>query len=190
MKSVIIFMKVTLLTGLTLLMLACAGKTVVESDLGISGAPDWVNEGTQYLNNKDGRLFHGVGQAPLLSDTSLQISTADNRARAAVARILASYLYVASSDYTSSSGTGKEAVDQQTLSREINNLSKINLSGVRIIGHWKDPKDGTIYSIAELDMEYMKKSLSSIQEMQEGLGLYLGEHAENIFDKVATEKNK
>ena len=190
MKSAHLYLKAALLMGLALLMLACASKTIVESDMGISGAPEWVNEGTQYLNNKDGRLFHGVGQAPAISDTALQMSSADNRARAAVARILASYLSVASNDYTSASGTGKEAISQQTLSRQINNLSKINLSGVRIIGHWKNKKNGTIYSIAELDMEYMKKSISNIKKMNQGLGLYLGENADNIFDKIATEKNK
>ncbi|MCG6934911.1 MAG: hypothetical protein LJE73_03325, partial [Proteobacteria bacterium] len=93
-----------LISGVILLLAACASKTTVESDLGISGAPDWVNEGTQYLNDKDGRLFHGVGQAPAMGDESLQISTADNRARAEVARILTSYLDVVSNDYTSASG--------------------------------------------------------------------------------------
>ena len=188
MKSAFIFTKVSLLTGLTLLMLACAGKTIVESDMGISGAPDWVNEGTQYLNNKDGRLFHGVGQAPMIGDTSLQISTADNRARAEVARILSSFLDVASNDYTAASGSGKDAINQQALSRQIKNLSKVNLSGVKIIGHWKNNKDGTVYSIAELDLKSMKTILSSVKDMNQGLGLYLNQHAENIFDTVTQEK--
>ena len=188
MKSAHLYLKAALLMGLALLMLACASKTMVESDMGISGAPDWVNEGTQYLNNKDGRLFHGVGQAPTIGDSSLQISTADNRARAEVARILSSFLDVASNDYTAASGNGKDAISQQTLSRQIKNLSKVNLSGVRIIGHWKNKKDGTVYSIAELDLKSMKTILTSVQEMNQGLGLYLNQHADNIFDKVTQEK--
>ena len=54
--------------ALAVVLTACGGgKTIVESDLGIKGAPDWVNKGTQVLNDKDGRLFHGVGSSPRCS---------------------------------------------------------------------------------------------------------------------------
>ncbi len=172
---------------ITAFLTACGGKTMVESDLGISSAPEWVNEGTQYLNDKEGRLFHGVGQAPEMGDASLQISTADNRARAEVARILSSYLEVISNDFTAASGTGKKAVNQQSVSRQIRNLSKVNLSGVRIIGHWKDKKTGTIYSIAELDLKYVKRVSTLVKGMNSDLKRYLTDHADTIFDALAKE---
>jgi hypothetical protein len=62
-----------------LLLAACAGKTTVKSNLHIKGAPSWVNKGTNTLNDKKGRLFHGVGIAPDIGDISLQKDTADNR---------------------------------------------------------------------------------------------------------------
>ena len=37
-----------------LLLAGCGGKTAVESDLHIDGAPDWVNEGNQMLKDRDG----------------------------------------------------------------------------------------------------------------------------------------
>jgi hypothetical protein len=177
-----------LISGVILLLAACASKTTVESDLGISGAPDWVNEGTQYLNDKDGRLFHGVGQAPAMGDESLQISTADNRARAEVARILTSYLDVVSNDYTSASGSGDKAINQQAVSQQISNLSKINLSGAKIIGHWKDDKTGTIYSIAELDLSRVKDITDQVKDMNADLKRYIIDNSNNIFDKMAQEK--
>jgi hypothetical protein len=177
-----------LISGVILLLAACASKTTVESDLGISGAPDWVNEGTQYLNDKDGRLFHGVGQAPAMGDESLQISTADNRARAEVARILTSYLDVVSNDYTSASGSGDKTINQQAVSQQINNLSKINLSGAKIIGHWKDDKTGTIYSIAELDLSRVKDITDQVKDMNADLKRYIIDNSNNIFDKMAQEK--
>ncbi len=173
------------LLGIAMLLGACAGKTTVESDLGISGAPDWVNEGTQYLNDKGGRLFHGVGGAPAMGDASLQKSTADNRARAEVARILSSYMDVASQDYTAASGSNADAVSQQTVSRQIKNLSKINLSGVKIIGRWKNDETGIIYSIAELDMVQMKKTLNMVNDMNRDLRRYIGRNADTIFDRVS-----
>jgi len=182
-KQTTFFPAVLLATAM--LLGACAGKTTVESDLGISGAPDWVNEGTQYLNDKGGRLFHGVGDAPAMGDVSLQKSTADNRARAEVARILSSYMDVASQDYTTASGSNADAVSQQTVSRQIKNLSKINLSGVKIIGRWKNEETGTIYSIAELDMVQMKKTLNMVNDMNRNLRRYIGRNADTIFDRVS-----
>ena len=58
-----------------LLLAGCSSKTQVESDLHIDGAPDWVNEGNQMLNDEDGRLFHGIGSAPPMGDHSLQKNT-------------------------------------------------------------------------------------------------------------------
>lgn len=176
--------KQLMMIGLALLLLAgCSGKTMVESDLGVKGAPDWVNEGTQILNDKGGRLFHGVGQAPVMGDESLQISTADNRARAEVARVLSSYIDVANKDYGSASGANGEMVSQQSISRQIESLTKTNLSGAEVIGHWRDKRNGNIYSIAELDLEQVKKIVAANQEMNQGFGTYLDEHGDNLFDR-------
>lgn len=171
-----------------LLFVACASKTTVESDLGISGAPDWVNEGTQYLSDNDGRLFHGVGQAPEMGDASLQIATADNRARAEVARILSSYLDVVSNDFTAATGSGEKMANQQAVSRQISNLSKVNLAGVKIIGHWKDEKVGTVFSIAELDLSQVKNITDQVNEMNADLKRYIIDNSNNIFDQMAQEK--
>jgi len=181
-------LKTGLIYSLALLMLGCSSKTTVESDLGMSHAPDWVNEGTQYLNDKDGQLFHGVGQAPNLGDDSLQVSTADNRARAEVARILSSFMNIVSTDFTEASSSGKDTLSQLAVSRQIKNLTKVNLTGVKIIGHWKNKKDGTVFSIAELDMKNMKNTLASVKEMNQDLSQYILQHGNNIFDKVAKEK--
>lgn len=170
-----------------LVLASCSGKTMVESDLGLKGAPDWINEGTQTLNDKGGRLFHGVGQAPRMGDESLQISTADNRARAEVARILSSYMDVVSSDYSSAARSGDEAVAEQSVSRQIKNFTKINLSGAKIIAHWKDKKSGVIYSLAELDMKRIKDAIKTSKDMNEDVKRYISEHGDSIFDRYVSE---
>lgn len=179
-----------LLLSSLLALAACAGKTVVESDLGIKGAPDWVNEGSQALNEKDGRLFHGVGQAPAMGDGSLQVSTADNRARAEIARILSSYVDLAASDYTSAASVGKEHVSQQSVSQQLHSASQMNLSGARIIGRWKDKKTGTVYALAELDMKQVKETLATAKDMNADLRRYMSENAENLFDRLSQEKKQ
>jgi len=176
--------------ALALTLAACGGKTMVESDLGIKGAPDWVNKGTAVLNDKGGRLFHGVGSSAAMGDDALQRSTADDRARAEVARILSTYLDVVSSDYAASTGTGGNASADQSVSREIKAVTKMNLAGSRIIGRWKDSKSGMVYSIAELDLAQVKATLEGANGMNADLRRYIGSNAENIFDKVSKEKSQ
>jgi predicted small lipoprotein YifL len=171
------------------ILAACSsdGPTKLKGDLGISGAPDWVNEGTSTINNKDGRLFHGVGQASPMGDPALQKSTADDRARAEVARILSSYLDVVSNDYMAAARSDSTAVSEESVSRQIKNLSKVNLAGARIIRNWRDPNTNIIYSIAELDVKQIKMSLNAVQDMNADLKLYVTANADNIFDRIAKD---
>jgi len=174
--------------ALAVLLAACGGgKTIVESDLGIKGAPDWVNKGTAVLNDKDGRLFHGVGSSPTLGDEALQRSTADDRARAEVGRMLSTYLDVVGNDYVAATGTGSNASADQSVSRQIKAVTRVNLAGSKIIGRWKDSKTSMIYSIAELDLKQVKSTLENASSMNEDLRRYVGRNAENIFDKVSKE---
>jgi len=180
-------LKQGIIVTLALGLVACGGKTQVESDLGIRGAPEWVNEGTQYLNDGDGRLFHGVGHASPMGDKSLQISTADNRARAEVARILSSYMDVVSNDYSTHAASAGRSINQQNVSRQINNLTRVNLTGVRIIGHWQNEQTGNIWSIAELDMTQMAETLDKVDDMNADLKRYISDQGGNIFDSMAQE---
>lgn len=172
------------------LLAGCSGKTEVDSDLQIKGAPEWVNEGTQMLNDKDGRLFHGVGQAAAMGDESLQLATADERARAEVARVLSSFLKVASRDYGAMASRGGEQANEQSVSRQIENLTQVNLTGARIIGRWRDKKSDTVYSIAELDMTRMKETVEQLQEMSPGLRGFLTQQSDTIFDRLAGENKQ
>jgi hypothetical protein len=167
---------------------ACAGPTQLESELGIKGAPDWVNKGTAYVNNKDGRLFHGVGSAGPMGDESLQRATADDRARAEVARIFSSYLDVVSNDYQAAAKSGGTHVAEEAVSRQIKNLTKVNLAGAKIIAHWKDKKAGTLWAIAELDIKAVKDNVAAGRDMNEDVRRYIQNQADNIFDRVSKEK--
>jgi hypothetical protein len=172
-----------------LLLVACGGgQTQLESELGIKGAPDWVNKGTAYVNNKDGRLFMGVGSAAPMGDDALQRATADDRARAEVARIFSSYLDVVSNDYQASAKSGGESVNEEAVSRQIKNLTKIDLAGAKIIAHWKDTKTKSLWSICELDIKAIKDNIAARHDMNENVQRYIQNNADNIFDRVSKEK--
>jgi len=170
-----------------LILAACAGRTKVESNLHIKGAPDWVNEGTNILKHDNDRLFHGVGMAPDMGDMSLQASTADDRARAEVAKILTSFMQVVSRDYTAAAKGGNDSMLEQSISRQIDNVSRINLTGSRIIGHWRDEKTNVIYSLAEIDMQQLKSTLQGVQDMDAGFKDRIARQGDNIFDRMLEE---
>lgn len=168
---------------------ACSGgATKIESDLGIKGAPDWVNEGTQAVSNKDGRLIQGVGSSPPLGDQSLQMSTADNRARAEIARVVSTYMDVLGNDYLASARQADGYVADASIQQQINSVSKVVLNGSRILGRWKDEETGVIYSFAELDLKKVQDIVKANQSMNEGLKVYLLDNSNVAFDKMAKEQ--
>ncbi|HEY0665848.1 MAG TPA: hypothetical protein VGD24_07270 [Gallionella sp.] len=166
---------------------SCSGTTKVESDMGLKDVPDWVNKGTNILNNKDGRLFHGVASAKPLADAPLQKSVADDRARAEVARILTSYLEVVSDDYVSAVRADGQSVSEESISRQIKATTKVNLRGARIIANWRDSNSGIIYSLCELDMDHVKSTVAKTEEMDAGLKNYFRRKGNDIFDRVVEE---
>lgn len=172
--------------GLTLLIVGLAGcaSHQLEGDLGIKGAPDWVNKGTQVVDDKSGHLIHGVGMAPAMPDLSLQTSTADDRARAEVARVLNSFMHVVSQNYSAAAGTGKDQQVDQSTSRQIQSITDQNLSGARILTHWPNPKDGSLWAIAQIDMNQVKASVANAKDMNAGFRDYFSANADNIFESM------
>lgn len=171
-----------------LLFAGCSSKTTVESDLHIADAPDWVNEGNQMLNDEDGRLFHGIGSAPPMGDHSLQKNTADDRARAEVARVFSSFLTIASKDYSTAASQAGEYISEQSASRQVDNLTQVNLTGAKIIARWQDENTGFIWSLAELDLARVQKTLDKAETMSPALKEFLSQQGNTIFDQLTGVK--
>jgi hypothetical protein len=191
MKNLNGLIKLLLLSASLAIFSGCSSEpTQVESNLGIKGAPDWVNKGSNILSTKDGRLFHGVGSASQMGDMALQKATADDRARAEVARVLSSYMDVLSNDYAASAKSGDTGASEESVSRQIKNTTRVNMAGARIIGSWRDPKSNTIWSIAELDMSHVKSTMAGVTDMNADLKRYIETSADNVFDRVAAKEKK
>ena len=168
---------------LALALGACSSKTTIESDMGLDNAPDWVNEGTQAVSDDDGRLIHGVGMAPAMGDVSLQKATADNRARAEIARVLSTFVDAVINDYTASTG----GVADLNVEREIRSTTQLVLSGARILGHWKDEDTGDVYAFAELDMDAVDKSLETATALSDAFKGHYKQNADANFDRFMEE---
>ena len=164
---------------------ACSSGTKVESDLGVKGAPDWVNEGTQAVDNKDGRYIHGVAYAPPLNDESLQASTADGRARAERARVVSVYIDSTLSDWSASSGEDAS----MNIEQNINNVTQTVLNGSKILGRWKDKRTENIWSFAEMDMKKLDDAIATSDKLSQSFKGYYSENAAANFERFLQDKD-
>lgn len=167
------------------LLAACSSSPKIESDLGIKGAPDWVNEGTQAVSDDGGRLIHGVGSAPVLNDQALQTAAADNRARAEVARIVSTFIDSTLSDYSASAGIDSNA--ELSIEQNINATTQTALNGARIKGRWRDPKTGTIWSFAEMDMKALNDAIAAASKLSGSFKQFYARNANANFDRFVKE---
>lgn len=175
----------TLIVLLALLVAACSSSPTIESDLGIKGAPDWVNEGTQAVSDDDGRLIYGVGSAPVLNDDALQVAAADNRARAEVARVVTTFIDSTVSDYSASAGADSRAA--LNIEQSINATTQTALNGARIKGRWRDPNTGVIYSFAEMDMKTLGDAIAAAGKLSDSFKQFYSQKANANFDRFVKE---
>ena len=176
------------LLGLALGLFACSGNSVVDSAIDEHGVPGWVSDGTSILKDRNDRLFRGVGSAPLLGDLSLQTSTADRRARDEVARILSSYMEIVSRDFIASGDAEEVGFTELDVARQIDSLSRMELPGVEIVGHWRDQNSRMVYAIAELNMQQAIEAIGKLESMHRGLQEYIDSEGADIFDRIARVK--
>jgi len=64
----------------------------------IADGPEWVYKGSGAFDVDKGKVFYGVGVASGINNKALLISTAQNRARAEVAKVMETYVAVLSKD--------------------------------------------------------------------------------------------
>jgi len=168
-------------------LLACASSNSNLNDMAdANGVPAWVSEGSTIRTSKDGRRFQGVGSAPVLGDFSLQTSTADNRARNEINRILASYVEIVSRDFIASGDADESGFNAQHVAQQMDQLANVDLAGIQIIGHWTDKQNRVIYAIAEVNMQQVREAIKSAESLHPGLRKFIKVEGDNIFDRIAT----
>ncbi|MFT5810907.1 MAG: hypothetical protein ACI9KM_001670, partial [Rubritalea sp.] len=64
----------------------------------------------------------------------------------------------------------------------------INLTGVKIIARWQDDNTGSIWSLAELDLDRVQQTLEKAQAMSPALREFLAQQGNSIFDRLTGAK--
>ena len=122
-----------------------------------NGLPGWVNRGSAAIIGETGRIFYGMGMAGGIKNPALLRMTADNRARAEVAKQFEVFTASLMKDYMDSTG------DQQ-VEQAIKTLTKKSLKGSEIVDRYID-KDGTMYALAQVDLKRVETVIKQAEEM-------------------------
>jgi hypothetical protein len=186
MKAGLKYMVMFAIAGM---MYACGGKS--EPKVEGPKAPDWVDKGSGAFGGEAGRVFYGVGSVSGMKNRALARSTADNRARAEIAKIFETYSASLMKDYMASTTAGdmKASSEEQHVEQAIKTFSAVTLSGVLIVDHWEHP-DGTIYSLARLDLQTFKDNIDKAKELSAQVRDYVRKNAEKAHMDLEQEEEK
>lgn len=185
------FSRIALLLAAALVAGACAGNGKPSPIA--NNAPEWVNKGSGAMKDKDGKqVFYGVGIAQGVRNRALAVGAADDRGRAELAKIMNSYVTTLTKDYMASvtAGDMTKSSEEQMVSQTMKNFAKFTLHGSVPVDHWKDPADGTLFSLVKLDMAAIQSSLNESKELDAKVRDYVKANAEKAFDELAAEEAK
>jgi len=157
-----------------------------------SGAPAWVTKGSGAFTGDRGKAFYGVGSAPKMVDISMARDRANNRARRQILQIFNTYIAYMMKDYSRSTTAGdmsKESYEADVLAVQ-KTISIGDINGAQVVDAWQDPADGTIYSLAVLDLAAIADIMANKQELDAKLRDYVRANAAAAFDDLEKEEAK
>ncbi len=177
-----------------LAMLAGAGAALafVIGLTACGGPPTWVKKGSGAFNEKDTKAFYGVGSVIGVRNEPLAWDTAENRARAEIAKTFETYTGYLMRDYSASTTAGDftRNTEEQNVERAIKTVTTATLSGVRPIERYKDEKTGTYYVLAKLSLEDMKNNLDQMKELNAQVRDFVRKNADRLFERLEKEEEK
>jgi hypothetical protein len=161
-----------------------------------SSAPDWVNRGSGAFKDEGGKpVFYGVGIVDNVRSLSLAVETGDDRGRAAIAKIMNSYVTSLAKSYESSVSAGdpSKISEEQMVSQTSKVFTQFQLHGALPVNHWVDRSDAAhpiYYSLIKLDMSAIQNSLDQSKELDAKVRDYVKANAEKAFDELSAEQAK
>ena len=159
-----------------------------------SGTPKWVSKGGGYMSEKDSKAFYGVGAVTGIRNEPLAKETADNRARADLAKYVDTYTAYLMRDYAASTTAGDftKSSEEQNVERAVKTFVSAHLSGVQVVDRWeKDEKSGKVtYALAKMDLASFKDSVSQMKELNATARDFVRKNAERAFDRLQQEEDR
>ena len=181
---------ITLSMGI-LLIAGCASSPKPSADTASQG-PAWVMKGSGAFDVTKGKVFYGVGVASGIPNKALLRQTAENRARAEIAKTMETYVATLAKDYMASTTSGdmSKASSEQHVETALKTFSKTTLHGAVIVDRWMDPADGSFYALCELDLFSFKDALEKNRELDKEVQDYVRDNAEKLHGEMEELENK
>ena len=156
------------------------------------GPPTWVKKGSGAYNEKSDKSFYGVGSVVGVRNEPLAWDTAENRARAEIAKTFETYTAYLMRDYAASTTAGdfSRNSEEQNVERAVKTFSAVTLNGVKPIDRYKDDKTGTFYVLTKLSLEDMKNNLDQAKELNAQVRDYVRKNADRLFERLEREEEK
>ena len=158
------------------------------------GPPKWVKQGSGAYNDKDTKAFYGVGSVTGVRNEPLAWDTAENRARAEIAKTFETYTGYLMRDYAASTTAGDftRNTEEQNVERAIKTITTTTLSGVRPIDRYKDDKTNppTYYVLTKLSLDDMKENMMRAKELNAEVRDYVRKNADRLFERLEKEEEK
>jgi hypothetical protein len=172
---------ILLVLSLAFALMSCASKPPAAG--AASDIPPWLND----FPPED--AIWGIGSAKQ-SSPSMSMTTAENRARVAIARQLQTKVQAMFTDYNLDAGNAKNQANtslQEDVSRQITNM---DVSGARPIQRWQG-KDGTWWFLVEMKKSDAKKQVASILGNEEAAyAQFKAQQALQMMDAQLAKKDK
>jgi len=186
-------LKTLVLGTIAAALVACGGKKEGEAPPNMQGIqyPEWVTKGSGAFGGEHGKVFYGVGMASGIKNMALARTTADNRGRAEIAKTFEVYSASLMKDYMASTTAGDMTAssEEQHVEQAIKTFSAVTLSGVQIVDHWIHP-DGTVYALAQLDLQSFKDNIDKAKELSGAVRDYVRKNAEKAHMDLEKEEEK
>ncbi len=159
-----------------------------------SGSPKWVSKGGGYMSEKDRKAFYGVGAVTGMRNEPLAKETADNRARADLAKYVDTYTSYLMRDYAASTTAAdfNKSGEEQHVERALKTFVSAHLSGVQVIDRWEqDEQHGkTVYSLAKMDLASFKDNVGQMRELNEAARDFVRKNADRAFERLQQEEDR
>ncbi len=153
--------------------------------------PEWVKQGSGAFQS-DTKAFYGVGAIKGIHNPPLAMNAAENRARAELGKILQTYSASLMRDYSASSAVSDfvDSTEEQLIEQAVKTFSATALSGVQIVNHWTDKKEGITYALAKLDLDDFESQIEQAKAFTGKVREYLRENANRLFEHLGGEEAK
>lgn len=160
--------------------------------VGCGGPPTWVKEGSGAMNEAGDKAIYGVGSVIGIKNEPLAWETAENRARAELAKSFRTYTAYLMRDYAASTNASDftTATEEQNVERAVKTFTAVTLRGVRPVDRYKDEEKAAYYVLAKLSFKDMQEALTQAQELDPEVRGFVQKNGERLFERLEQEESK